>query len=76
MKSACCSHDHQGSGGFSKDIGQFFWMLVAAVAGLWLFLAMEMLRRSRAEREWYTEGCTSHVIDGDIGDRAAEGGHD
>lgn len=52
-----------------------FWALIALVAGFWLLLAMEMLRRSRAEWEWYAEGCASRVIDGDVdGDRTAENG--
>ena len=45
----CCSHCHARLDGFLRDIGRLFWALVATVAGMWLILAMEMLRRSRPQ---------------------------
>ncbi|CDZ60978.1 hypothetical protein [Neorhizobium galegae] len=47
----CCSHCHARVDGFLGDIGRLFWALVATVAGMWLILAMEMLRRSRPQWE-------------------------
>jgi hypothetical protein len=45
----CCSHCHARLDGVLRDILRLFWALVATVAGLWLILAMEMLRRSRTQ---------------------------
>jgi hypothetical protein len=47
----CCSHCHGRFDGFLRDIGRLFWALVATVAGMWLILAMEMLRRSRTQQK-------------------------
>ncbi|MCQ1833940.1 hypothetical protein [Neorhizobium galegae] len=46
----CCSHCHARVDGVLRDMGRLFWALVATVAGMWLVLAMEMLRRSRTQR--------------------------
>lgn len=47
----CCSHCHARFDGVLRDILRLFWALVATVAGIWLILAMEMLRRSRTQWE-------------------------
>lgn len=47
----CCSHCHARLDGASRDILRLFWALVATVAGMWLVLAMEMLRRSHPQWE-------------------------
>ena len=47
----CCSHCHARFDGALRDILRLFWALVATVAGMWLILAMEMLRRSRPQWE-------------------------
>ncbi|MCQ1764537.1 hypothetical protein NOJ28_03255 [Neorhizobium galegae] len=47
----CCSHCHARFDGTSRDILRLFWALVATVAGMWLVLAMEMLRRSHPQWE-------------------------
>lgn len=49
MMNTCCGHDHGRYEGFSRDYMRPFWALIALTAGFWLLLAMEMLRRSRAE---------------------------
>ena len=53
-------------------MGRFFWALVATVAGMWLVLAMEMLRRSwtQWERERHAdEELSTMIADENVGHR-------
>jgi len=60
----CCSHCHARFDGRARDILRLFWALVATVAGMWLILAMEMLRRSRWDHQPHAgEGPPAMIAD-------------